>query len=247
MKKIVSWISDNVLFVETIFLLAFIPLYPKLPLLDIKNTWVYIRAEDFVVLFVLLSMLIVLYGFGQKYLGFPAYLTMNEEFAKGAPITLSGLSRVPSTFAGHYDLAAYLVLIIPILISLIFGFKSWLIRAALATVSLLGIVLLFMTVSRVSFFVLFVSLLVVIFFQKKKVILFSIPAAILLGFLFITFQPTLLDRFKGTVSEVDVLVDANTGESVGHVRFVSQDYFKDKIVLRRIVRDKADLAYAIMG
>ena len=61
MKKIVSWISDNVLFVETIFLLAFIPLYPKLPLLDIKNTWVYIRAEDFVVLFVLLSMLILLF------------------------------------------------------------------------------------------------------------------------------------------------------------------------------------------
>src|SRR3990167_10590096 len=197
MKKIVSWISDNVLFVETIFLLAFIPLYPKLPLLDIKNTWVYIRAEDFVVLFVLLSMLILLfkrrislrtpltipilvfwiigaiatihgvllifpeianvhpnvaflsllrhieymsvffiafagiknkrqiniiiaaliltllgvigYGFGQKYLGLPAYLTMNEEFAKGIPIQLSELSRVPSTFAGHYDLAAYLV------------------------------------------------------------------------------------------------------------------------------------------
>ena len=50
---------------------------------------------------------------------------MNEEFAKGIPITLSQLSRVPSTFAGHYDLAAYLALMIPILASLVFGFKNW--------------------------------------------------------------------------------------------------------------------------
>src|SRR5690606_17703163 len=39
---------------------------------------------------------IVAYGFGQKYLGFPAYLTGNEEFAKGIPIRLSELGRVPS-------------------------------------------------------------------------------------------------------------------------------------------------------
>ena len=30
-------------------MLGFIPLYPKKPLFDIVNTWVYIRAEDFVV------------------------------------------------------------------------------------------------------------------------------------------------------------------------------------------------------
>ena len=59
-----------------------------------------------------------LYAIGHKFLGFPAYLTMNEEFAKGIPIRLSSLSRVPSTFAGHYDFAAYLVLVISILASL---------------------------------------------------------------------------------------------------------------------------------
>jgi len=212
MKKHFGFYKTNALFLLTLGLLAFIPLYPKLPLLDVRNTWVYIRLEDFVVLVVLflwgisvmrrrnaletpltipillfwaigavatihglllifaslgdvrgnvalfsfirrieymsvffvaysamrdkrfLSWIIVtlvvtvlavtLYGIGQKYAGFPAFLTMNEEFAKGTPIRLSGMSRVSSTFAGHYDLAAYLVLVLPILTSMVFAVKN---------------------------------------------------------------------------------------------------------------------------
>ncbi len=334
MKKLFLKIWDNILFIETLFLLAFIPLYPKIPLLDVRNTWVYIRAEDFLVLFVFFTMAalfakkkitfqtpltlpillfwfvgavstihavllifpnlpnvfpnvaflslirhieymgvffmaylgtdkkklplvistlaatligVILYGFGQKFLNFPAFLTMNEEFAKGIPIHLSELGRVPSTFAGHYDLAAYLVLIIPIMVSLSFSLKNWLIKAALILISLSGFLLLFMTVSRVSFVVLFISLFIVLFFQKRKIALVSIPLVIGLGLILLSYQPSLFDRFKGTVSEVNVLVDVNSGISVGHIKFVSKDYFKDKIVLRRTVRDQTDLAYAIMG
>lgn len=335
MKKFLSRIWENVLFIETLFLLAFIPLYPKLPILDVKNTWVYIRAEDFIVFFAIISWVILfikkkvslktpltipillfwliggiatihailiifptianvfpnvaflsllrhieylslffiayfgvrtkkellasigvlvstlitvsLYGFGQKYLSFPAFLTMNEEFAKGVPIHLSSLSRVPSTFAGHYDLAAYLVLIIPILISLSFGVKNLIIKLVFISSSFLGLILLFMTVSRVSFFVLFFALFVVLFFQKKKLVLFSIPIIIFAGLTIIGFQPTLLDRFKSTVSEVEVLVDAKTGDSLGHVKYVPKEYFKDKIVLQRRVRDKEELGRSITG
>jgi len=333
MKKALKLIWDNILFIETIFLLIFIPLYPKLPLLDIRNTWVYIRAEDFIVFFVLISWIILLvkekitfktpltipilifwiigaiatihgvllifpeisnvypnvaflsllrhieymsvffiafaaiktkkqlnivvailigtlvgvifYGFGQKYLGFSAYLTMNEEFAKGVPLKLSELSRVPSTFAGHYDLAAYLVFVIPILVSLFFGVKNWIVKIVLLIISFLGFILLFMTVSRVSFVVLFAALLVVFFFQKKKLVLLSIPLGIIFAVFLLTFQSSLFDRFKSTVSEVDVVVDAKTGESVGHVKFVEKDYFKDKLVLQNRVKDSKDLAKAI--
>ena len=336
MKKIFSWIWDNILFLETLFLLAFIPLFPKIPLLDVRNTWVYIRAEDFIIFFVLLSWItlliqkkiklktpltipififwiigaiatfhgillifptianvfpnvaffslirhieymslffiayqgmkekrflpyvisvlivtllgVVAYGFGQKYLGFPAYLTMNEEFAKGIPITLSELSRVPSTFAGHYDLAAYLVLLIPIIVSLFFGFKNIFIRLILLAVSLLSFIMLFLTVSRVSFFVLFISLFLVLFFQKRKLVLLSIPILLALGiFILNTQSSALFDRFKSTVSQVNVLVDAKTGESVGHVKFVEKNYFKDKTVLQRRVKDKEELARAVSG
>ena len=212
MIKKVNWIKNNIFFAITLFLLAFIPLYPKIPIVNINHTWVYIRVEDFTIALVMLLWVtllllkkitlktpltlpiiifwiiggistlhgvllvfptladvfsnvaflsylrrieylslffiaflsikdkkfithlavflpivliaITVYGIGQRYLGFPAFLTMNEEFAKGIPIQLSRFSRVPSTFGGHYDLAAYLVLVIPLISSLIFGFKN---------------------------------------------------------------------------------------------------------------------------
>ncbi len=332
--KYFKWLKDNILFVITLFLLAFIPLYPKKPLLDIKNTWVYIRAEDFIVVLVMafwifllirkkitlrtpltlpilffwlagaiatihgvilifptianvfpnvsflsflrhieymslffiaysgmkhkrflpivittltITLLLVIgYGFGQKYLGFPAYLTMNEEFAKGIPIRLSALSRVPSTFAGHYDLAAYLVLIIPILASLIFGFRNWLIKISLLITIVLGFGLLFMTVSRVSFFVLFLALFIVLFFHKKRFVIFSIPIIAVLTFIFISLQPSLFDRFTSTVKDVDVLIDAKTGEALGHVKYLSAEQFKNKTIWQQDVRSKNEIA-AIIG
>src|SRR3989344_5726827 len=332
--NIVRWIVNNIFFLATLFLLAFIPLYPKIPLLDVENTWVYIRLEDVIVVFVFLIwitfflfkkvtlktpltlpiilfwiigglatlhgillifptianvfpnvaflsflrrieylflffvafaamkikthifyvaatlvvvlLLVVGYGVGQKFLEFPAYLTMNEEFAKGIPIQLSQLSRVPSTFAGHYDLAAYLVLIIPIIVSLMFGFKNWFLKIFLALTSLLGFVLLFMTVSRVSFFVLIIALFVVLFFQKRKLVLYSIPILAVFGFVFTILQPTtLLQRFGDTVNEVNVLVDANTGVAIGHVNYVSPDYFNDKIIGQQNISDKEELDNAL--
>lgn len=313
--KILKWIWKNFLFVFTIFLLAFIPLYPKIPLIDIKNTWVYVRVEDFAIVFILLVwiglllfkkatlktpltipiiffwiigglttlhgvlvlfptlanvfsnvaflsylrrieymslffiaytsikskktiqyvvvalavilLLIVGYGFGQKFLHFPAFLTMNEEFAKGLPIQLSALSRIPSTFAGHYDLAAYLVLIIPLLVSLAFAFKNIIFKIFLFITASLGFVLLFMTVSRVSFFVLLLSLLMLLILQKKKIIIFSFLA---LTSVLLIFSPSLLQRFGSTVSEVNVLVDAKTGGAIGQVKEVSAAYFKNKVI-----------------
>ncbi|KXK12267.1 MAG: hypothetical protein UZ22_OP11002000066 [Microgenomates bacterium OLB23] len=40
---------------------------------------------------------------------------MNPEFAKGRILFLTPEARLSSTFAGHYDLAAYLVLMLPLL------------------------------------------------------------------------------------------------------------------------------------
>jgi len=317
--KILKWIWSNLLFVLTAFLIVLIPLYPKIPLMDVANTWVYIRAEDFViglailiwfifffwkkvsletpltipimlfwiigglatlhgvlvlfptlanvysnvaflsflrrieymslffiayssikdkkfisytaVVLIITLLLIIGYGFGQKYLGFPAYLTMNEEFAKGIPIQLSQLSRVPSTFAGHYDLAAYLVLVIPIMVSLAFGLKKIMPKIFLFITASLGFVLLFMTVSRVSFFVLLLSLLLLLILQKKRIIIISL---LVLTFALLALFPSLLQRFQSTVAEVNVLVDARTGGAIGEVKEVPSEYFKDKVVKKTL-------------
>lgn len=59
--------------------------------------------------------LVVLYGIAQRFAGFPAVSTMNPEFAKGRILFLTPEARVSSTFAGHYDLASYLIFGLPIL------------------------------------------------------------------------------------------------------------------------------------
>lgn len=334
MKKLLNWFENNLFVVATGFLLFFIPLWPKIPLVDIMHTWVYIRVEDFVVLAVLLlwiifmlfkkvnfktpltlpiiifwiigaistihSILLIIpslsniypnlallnylrrieymslffvaysamkekklipyiviiliitfliifgYGLGQKFFGLPAYLTMNEEFAKGLGVRLSSQSRISSTFAGHYDLAAYLVLILPIFASLIFGFKNKLIKLFLAIIIGCGFVLLFMTVSRISFFVLLLSFILVLLFQKKKkIIFFSLAAVGVMALFLLIFSPSLWQRFGNTVKEVDVLLDAQTGEELGHLKEIQTKSLGEKIIKVVPFQNKGSIALEI--
>ena len=67
---------------------------------------------------------VIMYGIGQKFYGFPIVSTMNEEFSKGYLLSLGEWSRISSTFAGHYDLAAYLVMTLAVIVALIFAVSS---------------------------------------------------------------------------------------------------------------------------
>lgn len=67
---------------------------------------------------------VVLYGYGQKNWYWPVYSTMNREFSKGVRLYLGPFARVQSTFAGHYDLGAYLVVLIPMVWSLLFAYRD---------------------------------------------------------------------------------------------------------------------------
>lgn len=91
-----------------------------------------------------------IYGFGQKYYQWPVYSTMNREFSKGWRLVLTEHARVPSTFAGHYDLAAFLVLVLPLTLAMAFygrNFIKWTGRVGFV----FGYVLLILTASRASF------------------------------------------------------------------------------------------------
>ena len=70
------------------------------------------------VFFLITTALVSFYGYGQKYLKFPVISTMNSEFSKGQLLQMDVWTRVNSTFAGHYDLAAFLsvVLIITLIL-----------------------------------------------------------------------------------------------------------------------------------
>ncbi len=256
-SSILTWLDSNGLAALSAFLLAFIPLYPKLPLFDIIPGYlVRVRIEDFAVVFALavwavqvwrkkitwktpltipillyavaglfsvisavvitqtvpaqllhigktslhyfryleyfslyfilvgaiktrqhlklvlgiitLTLIgITIYGIGQKYWYWPVYSTMNREFAKGIRLILTDHARVQSTFGGHYDLGGYLVLILPLLLSLIaVAKKQW--RAIVIFAYLGGVWLMFVSASRTSLIAYLIGSVIVIIWQSLR-------------------------------------------------------------------------------
>ncbi len=301
MKKLFEWFSNHFLAIGVVTLFVFIPLYPKLPLIHVIRTWVYIRLEDVLVslvfatfLFKLLHdrqllktplttsvvvywlvglfslvlsllfigptllgyfphlaalhylrrieymgvfflafvamrkerklfpillvslavtvILIIIYGLGQKFLGFPAYLTMNEEFAKGIPLRLPPTARIPSTFGGHYDLAAYLVLIIPLLGSLVFGMKQLWQKGLFFFLALGSLILLLLTASRVSFGVYLIAISVMLLWNKKRILIVPV---IIASIVLLNFVSGASERFYKTFRFSDVIIDLSTGQPIG--------------------------------
>ncbi len=92
----------------------------------------------------------IIYGFGQKYLYWPAFSTMNREFSKGMRLYLTAHSRVMSTFAGHYDFAAYLMMALVFLIPAFWLVKNFWLKLTLALLSFFTYWSLILTASRTS-------------------------------------------------------------------------------------------------
>lgn len=148
--------------------------------------------------------LVVAYGLGQKFLNFPAVQTMNPEYAKGYLLYLTPEARISSTFAGHYDLASYLVMAIPLILSFYF-FSSkkkylWLFVGAL--------VVLLYTSSRISFGAYVVATVAFLIWIRKY--LFTVFVVLLTAALVLT-TGELTDRFLKTLQVRRILVDEKTG------------------------------------
>ena len=150
-----------------------------------------------------------IYGFGQRYLYWPAFSTMNREFSKGVKLYLTEHARVLSTFGGHYDLAAYLMVVLTLFIPLVAIIKSWAGKIIFLVASLAGFWLLILTVSRTSFLAYLVAITVVFALLATKkgwfwslsrwfvVIFLSLAVMISFGDLSDRFAHVLkLDRLK---------------------------------------------------
>ena len=142
-------------------------------------------------LFPIIILLAFIYGFGQRYFTWPIIITQNEEYAKGVALRYVEGSHINSTFAGHYDLATYLVLILPIILSLIVFLKKNNILLILSYFA--GLWLLVNTASRISFVSFFVSATLALIFIKrlKKGIIY-----LLISIFFIGFSSNLIGRYE---------------------------------------------------
>ena len=101
-------------------------------------------------LFIATLIGIAIYGYGQRNFYWPVYSTMNREFSKGIQLVLTPDARVQSTFGGHYDLAAYLVIVLPLILASLYAIHSRLVRYGLVFVFIAGMWLMFQTSSRSS-------------------------------------------------------------------------------------------------
>ena len=154
---------------------------PKLLLLHLIRRFEYISLffitlesvkslYDFklVYFFSLISAILVsIYGYGQKYFGFPVISTMNSEFSKGQLLQMNIWTRISATFAGHYDLAAYLSVILIIILGVALITKNKTIKI-ISLLSWLPIYQIFtLTASRVSTFAFLGGIVFTLFFLKK--------------------------------------------------------------------------------
>src|SRR3990172_11181292 len=132
---------------------VFFIFFSSIKSLDQVKKYMYVAA--------VVLIAVSIYGFGQKYLYWPAYSTMNREFSKGVRLYLTEHARVLSTFCGHYDLAAYLMVMLTLFIPLALIVQKWFIKLFFIIVSICGFWLLILTVSRTSFLAYLISITVV--------------------------------------------------------------------------------------
>ena len=183
-----------------------------------------------VILIVLLGMFF--YGVGQKYFGLPVITTQNPEYSRGLALNYIEGGHLVSTFAGHYDLASFVVLISPFLYSLFF--KSQKISPKILTLFLIvsSYWLLVQAASRISLvsYIGAVSLLL-IFINKKK----FIPIVLVLSIVFSGLSSNLIMRYMrifdvalGRISQNISLEVYAQEENVEEVEEVAVEVFEDR-------------------
>jgi len=145
----------------------------------------------------LTGVVVIAYGFGQIFLNFPVVSTNNSEFSKGTILYLTQGARVNSTFAGHYDLAIYLSIVLMLAAGLFFDRRSFFYKLKLLAVGVSGFVLLGLTAARVSFVATLVGLSLAFWISKKRLLvigLIVITMALLVGI------PELRHRLVATIT-----------------------------------------------
>ncbi len=154
-------------------------------------------------LLVIVVTLTFLYGVGQKHLNWPVITTQNSEYSKGIALRYTEDSHLISTFAGHYDLATYIILTTPIFYALLLGGKAvandlglskhyWLGNGILFSVITMSLWLLVNAASRISMVSYLGSVTLVLLVMKKYKF---IPLVIIFTLIFTSMSSNLIDRY----------------------------------------------------
>jgi hypothetical protein len=153
-----------------------------------------------------------LYGYGQRHFKWPVYSTMSRDFSSGIALELeSEYARVPSTFAGHYDFAVYLSLVLPFILSSFYWVKKRNYKIGLGVVLLFGLWSLIVSALRSAFIsFLFSATLVSILSSLKEQNLSQKIKTVLLKLCFVYVITTIMFVVFGN-NILQLLVHAGEG------------------------------------
>ena len=168
---------------------------------NVKKLKFYLNHILFVV------FIVSIYGIGQKFLGWPAVQTMNPHYSKGYLLTLDSFARISSTFGGHYDLAAYLVFMMPLTLGMFLVQK----KMRYFLVFFVSLVALILTASRVSYVAYLVTIPVYLLSQKRFRLL---AVVIALTVILTPLSDTLTKRINRTFRQELVWVSPETGKTI---------------------------------
>ena len=147
------------------------------------------------VLFIAIFLVFV-YGIGQKFFCFPVISTMNEEFSKGMLLKLNTWTRISATFGGHYDLAAFLSIILPLILTIFFLLKKKSLKIIISLLFICSYYLLILTASRISFIAYLMAIFLLLILLHKKTWIIPILGLSILGSF---FSENINQRFAATI------------------------------------------------
>jgi len=148
--------------------------------------------DFFLKILLIVVALTFLYGLGQRYLSWPVIITQNEEYSKGIALRWTPGAHINSTFAGHYDLSTFLIVVLPIIISSFFVLKGKWSRGSLLIATLCGLWLLVNGASRISQVSYLGSVTVALFLARKYI---AIPIVLAVSIIFIATSSNLISRY----------------------------------------------------
>lgn len=129
----------------------------------------------------LTTILVCAYAYGQKYFHLPVISTMNSEFSKGQLLQMDIWTRVSGTFAGHYDLAAYLSVVLIVIFSVFLVTKNKFLKFISLATFIFAFYALTLTASRISIFAFWGGIVLTLLLLRKYLWIIPVSALVILS------------------------------------------------------------------
>jgi hypothetical protein len=199
----------------------FVPLFLGMEAIrrDRKN------VEFFIKVLIIVVGISFIYGLGQRYAQWPVIITQNEEYSKGVALRWAPGSHINATFAGHYDLSTFLVLVLPILITCLFVLKGKFTKLILLFSIFGGLWLLVNGASRISLVSYFGATTIALFLARKYI---AIPIVLVVTILFVGFSSNLISRYTR-------IIEVTIKEFQSYSISVPSAYASEDVIPRTII------------